>query len=185
MSTLCILPYFPDRKCFALHVAVIRGTFRTTSTSDRRFQRNRQTRGNLVHNCGRRSCEISILIRKTATAARIVGWNRRRSYAVVPGRRREPKDPSSLLGHSASLMIESPHLELNGAKLIAVIMTPPWIPPVNTKTTMRHGEFMHQISIDAHIYIVLLCTQCFHVPCQKIANFTGFNFFFFNIMENI
>jgi len=46
------------------------------------------------------------------------------------------KDPSSLLGHSASLMAESPHLELNGAKLIAVIMTSSWmtsIPPVNPK----------------------------------------------------
>jgi len=43
------------------------------------------------------------------------------------------KDPSSLLGHSASLMAESPHLELNGAKLIAVIMTPSWIPPANPK----------------------------------------------------
>lgn len=35
------------------------------------------------------------------------------------------EDPSSLLRHSASLMAESPHLELNGAKLIAVIMTAP------------------------------------------------------------
>ncbi|EZA59187.1 hypothetical protein X777_15829 [Ooceraea biroi] len=47
------------------------------------------------------------------------------------------KDPLSLLGHSASLMAESPHLELNGAKLIAVIMTPSWIPPTNPKTRMR------------------------------------------------
>lgn len=35
------------------------------------------------------------------------------------------EDPSSLLRRSASLMAESPHLELNGAKLIAVIMTTP------------------------------------------------------------
>lgn len=32
-----------------------------------------------------------------------------------------PKDPWWLLGFSASLLIESPHLELNGANLIAVI----------------------------------------------------------------
>lgn len=34
-------------------------------------------------------------------------------------------------------MAESPHLELNGAKLIAIIMTPSRIPPASTKTAMH------------------------------------------------
>lgn len=72
---------------------------------------------------GRCSCKISILIRKTATAARIVGWNRRRNRAEW-GFLADAEDPSSLLGRSAPLMAGSPHLELNGAKLIAVIMMP-------------------------------------------------------------
>lgn len=42
------------------------------------------------------------------------------------------EDPSSLLARSAFLITESPHLELNGAKLIAVIMTSE-ILPANTR----------------------------------------------------
>lgn len=47
------------------------------------------------------------------------------------------EDPSSLLGHSASLMAESPHLELNGAELIAVIMTGHRRIPARTSKSRR------------------------------------------------
>lgn len=88
---VCTAVYFPGRRCFVLHVAVIRGTPWTTRrqrTSKitivyRRFPVTRSSsdpsKGISFRNWGRCSCKISILIRKTATAARIVGWNRRRN----------------------------------------------------------------------------------------------------------
>lgn len=60
---------------------------------DRRRTRRRGSRPVI----GRCSCKISILIRKTATAARIVGWNRRRNRAALPGRRRRSFEPPRAL----------------------------------------------------------------------------------------
>lgn len=76
----------------------------------------------------------------------------------------------SLLGCSAPLMTESPHLELNGAKLITVIMTPPW----NTKIARR----IHTLSLDIYI-IMCVCIYIYtynaSIPYEKTILLVAFN----------
>lgn len=80
MRQLYALPCYPGRRCFVLHVPVsLKHPGQHLNRSVKLFRGNtRGWSGSFIiwwYVC---SCKISILIRKTATAVRIAGWNRRR-----------------------------------------------------------------------------------------------------------